>query len=258
MPRTITLTPMRHLLIEKDARHEIDTRASRACLKSEMQKRTTWKRINSRINVLWRVISERCELNYRIDVGRYQVAFRAGRRCKSFQRAERQSKHWLQMEGRVTIFPLSLFSRRGPPSFPPPLSLSLISRCSPCCFISFAFAGRPSSLRLSGGTCNHVFRIRGWHTSTILFFQRTRERAMRTSGKRSWRQFHFLLLPARVGDSFICYRISRTLYAWHGSILIYAGETELSIYPSTVFPVNVRKRHSHELFTQFPEFVLTN
>lgn len=49
--------PMQHVLIENDAKHEIDTSASPACLKSEMQKRTTWKRINSRINVLWWVIS---------------------------------------------------------------------------------------------------------------------------------------------------------------------------------------------------------
>lgn len=104
----------------------------------------------------------------------------AARRCKSFQQAERQSKHWLQMEGRVTIFPLSLFSRRVLR-----FSSSLISHRSPCCFISFVFAKRPPSLRLSGGTCNHVFRIRGWHTFTILFFQRVRERSMRTSGKRS-------------------------------------------------------------------------
>lgn len=43
MPHTITFAdvPMQHLLIENDAKHEMDTRASRACLKSEMQKRTT-------------------------------------------------------------------------------------------------------------------------------------------------------------------------------------------------------------------------
>lgn len=165
----------------------------------------------------------RVELPYRC----WQVpsSFSSGRRCKSFQRVERQSKHWLQMEGRVTIFPLSLFSRRVHH-----LSSSLISCRSSCCFISLAFAGRPSSL-LSEGTCNHVFRTRGWHTFTILFFQRTRERPTRTSGKRSWRQFHFLLLPARVGDSYIeddpCFT--------RGSILISAGETELSIYLSTTF-----------------------
>lgn len=55
------------------------------------------------------------ELPYRC----WQVpsSFSSGRRCKSFQRAERQSKHWLQMEGCVTIFPPLAFLTAGPSPF---------------------------------------------------------------------------------------------------------------------------------------------
>jgi len=101
----------------------------------------------------------------------------AARRCKSFQRAERQSKHWLQMEGRVTIFPPLAFLTTGPPVF-------LLSHFTPLTMLLYFFRlCRTSlpSLRLNGGTCNHVFRIRGWHTFMIFFFQRVRERSMRTS-----------------------------------------------------------------------------
>lgn len=101
------------------------------------------------------------ELPYRC----WQVpsSFSSGRRCKSFQRAERQSKHWLQMEGCVTIFPPLAFLTAGPSPF-------LLSHLALLSVLLYFFRlCRPSSLRLSGGTCNHVFRIRGWHTFTILF-----------------------------------------------------------------------------------------
>lgn len=178
----------------------------------------------------------RVELPYRC----WQVpsSFSSGRRCKSFQRAERQSKHWLQMEGRVTIFPLSLFSRRVHR-----LSSFLIS---PCCFISFAFAGRPSSLRLSGGTCNHIFRIRGWHTFTILFplFPKDARAAREDEWKTILTTISFPLIastcrrfvyPLSYIEDAPCFTRCR------GSILISASETELSIYLSITFLVNVGK-----------------
>lgn len=119
----------------------------------------------------------RVELPYRC----WQVpsSFSSGRRCKSFQRPTRQSKHWLQMEGRVTIFPLSLFSRRVLRlsfSHPPSFFLSLSSRaalsmllyffslcfCRPT-FVSSSFKRGHVQPRLD------IFRIRGWHTFTIVF-----------------------------------------------------------------------------------------
>lgn len=179
----------------------------------------------------------RVELPYRC----WQVpsSFSSGRRCKSFQRAERQSKHWLQMEGRVTIFPLSLFSWRVL------LSSFLISRRPSCCFISFAFAGRPSSLRLSGGTCNHIFRIRGWHTFTILF-------PLFPKDARAVREDEWKTILTTISFPLIASTCRRFVYLLsyiddapcftrcRGSILISASETELSIYLST-FLVNVRK-----------------
>lgn len=189
----------------------------------------------------------RVELPYRC----WQVpsSFSSGRRCKSFQRAERQSKHWLQMEGRVTIFSLLLFSRALR------LCFSLISHRSPCCFISFAFAGRPSSLRLSGGTCNHVFRIRGYGTLSPSSFSKGRTNGPRGRVENDLDDNFISSYCQHVSAirlSAIVYRGRSMFHTLPRSVLISASETELSIYLSTAFLVNARKlaikTDSHELF----------
>jgi len=164
----------------------------------------------------------------------------AARRCKSFQRAERQSKHWLQMEGRVTIFPPLAFLTTGPQVF-------LLSHFTTLTMLLYFFRlCRTSSISsFKRGHVQPRLPHKGMaHFHDLLFPKGARTIHEDECGKRSWRQFHFLLLPARVGDSFIRYRISRYAPCFtrcHGSILISAGETELSIYLSTTFSCQCEK-----------------